>query len=122
MVRISNFTFSNMPPIEAHEIDNTGTIICDRNGIIEPLVQSIQKCFYIIPEQIERLYEYAFDNNLFPVIWRVYLALKAEVDTVDESISGKAKAFTDKFNKAFPDLFSEILKEGLINDEKNNKG
>jgi hypothetical protein len=118
MVRISNFTFSNMPPIETHEIDSIGTIICDRNGIIEPLVQSIQKCFYFIPEQIEKLYEYAFDNTLFPVIWRIYLAIKEEVDTVDENISSRAKTFMDKFNKAFPDLFSKMIHENLTNKDE----
>jgi len=118
MVRISNFTFSNIPPIEIHEIDGIGTIICDRNGIIEPLVQSIQKCFYIIPEQIEELYEYAFDNNLFPVIWRIYLAIKEEVNTVDENISSRAKTFMDKFNKVFPDLFSKIIHENLTNTDE----
>lgn len=118
MVRISNFSFDNILPIETFKFKEKGTVISGNNGIIEPIVQSIQKCFYSIPEQIERLYEYAFENNLFSVVWRIYLALRNEIDSVDHNISNKAKIFMDKFNKEFPDIFSEVIKENLKNEDE----
>lgn len=118
MVRISNFSLENIPPIESFEFKETGTVISGNNGIIEPLVQSIQKCFYVIPEQIERLFEHALNNKLFSVIWRIYLAIRPLIDSVDAQLSNRAKVLVDKFNKAFPDLFSEVIKENLDENEE----
>jgi len=117
MVRISNFSINNIPPIESFEFKKTGTVISGRNGIIEPLVQSIQKCFYIIPEQIEKLYEFAFENKLFPVIWRIYLAIREETNSVNNIVANKSSAFLKKFHEEFPDLFAEVLNE---ESENNN--
>jgi hypothetical protein len=111
IVRISNFSFNNLPPIKSYEFKNVGTVVCGEAGIIEPIVQSIQKCFYVIPEQIERLYNYAFENRIFQVIWRIYLAIRNEVNVVDKNISKRAQDFLKRFEKEFPDLFKEILEK-----------
>ena len=108
IIRISNFTFKNMPQIEVFEFDNIGAFLSGRNGIIEPIVQSIQKCFYVIPEQIERLYEYAVEEKLYLVIWRIYLAIRNEINSGNDEISNKAELFINKFNDRFPDLFKEL--------------
>lgn len=111
MVRISNFSFNNLPPIKSYEFKDVGTVVCGEAGIIEPIVQSIQKCFYVIPEEIERLYNYAFENRRFQVIWRIYLAIRDNVGIVDENISKRAQDFLTRFEQEFPDLFKEILEK-----------
>jgi hypothetical protein len=116
LARISNFTFGNLPPIKSYEFKDVGTIICGEAGIIEPIVQSIQKCFYTIPDQIERLYNYAFEKRIFQVIWRIYLALRDEVNIVDETISKQAQDFMVRFEKEFPELFKEILENNRDSD------
>lgn len=111
MVRITNFSFDNLPPIKNFEFKKIGTVISGRSGIIEPLVQSIQKCFYEIPDEIEKLYCYAFDNKIFPVIWRIYLAIRNEVESGDDDIASKAKEFMERFYNEFPELLENVLKE-----------
>ncbi len=118
ITRVSNFTFKNIPQIEVFEFDNVGTFLSGHNGIIEPIIQSIQKCFYVIPDQIERLYEYAVKEKLYLVIWRIYLAIRNETNSGNDDVSNKTKLFLDKFNDRFPDLFEELIS----NNTKKNKG
>lgn len=121
MVRVPSFSFENTPPVECFELSNTGTILLGGNGIIEPLVQSIQKSFRQIPEQIMRLAEFAFENNYFPVIWRIYLALREETNIVDEKLSSIATTFIDRFNSEFPELYKRLLLENSNSEITNDK-
>lgn len=115
--RITNFTFDNLPSIETYEFKDIGTVVSGKNGIIEPIVQSIQKCFYNIPEQIERLYNFAIENNEFALLWRIYLAVRNEVQNTDPKIANNANKFMLKFNEAFPVFFGDILTKDIEDED-----
>ena len=52
-----------MKPVESYDWEGIGSIISGHEGIIEPIVQSIQKCFLQIPSEIEVLYNKAFEEK-----------------------------------------------------------
>jgi hypothetical protein len=97
-------SIQNMKPYISHEIEGIGTLICEKEGIIEPIVQSIQRCFLIIPNEMEILFNRAFNENNIPLLWRIYLALLPFIDVTDEAKANQAKNFVEKFQNRFKEL------------------
>lgn len=94
-------SLQNMKPLESFNLQGIGYIISPREGIIEPIVQSIQQCFLDIPEEIVKLYEKAFEENNFNLLYRIGLALGTLTNYSDPKIAELAKAFGIKFIKYF---------------------
>ena len=52
-------SLKNIKPHELYEWDEVGTLVSGKEGIVEPIVQSINKFFANYPKQIERLFDIA---------------------------------------------------------------
>lgn len=108
-------SFNNMKPIESFELDGVGFIISGHEGIIEPFVQSIQKCFLIIPDEIKHLYERAFDENNFNLLYRIYLALRTMMNYTNSELAQKAKDYVKRFNEYFHVFMADFISKE-VND------
>ncbi|MEN0011346.1 MULTISPECIES: hypothetical protein [Flavobacterium] len=106
-------SLKNMKSIESFEWEGIGHIISGNEGIIEPIVQSIQKCFLEIPEEIEKLYDKAFEENNFPLIWRIYLALRSMLGYSDDKFVNQARCFVERFNEYFNDFMVDFLTKDI---------
>lgn len=89
---------------ESYDWEGVGHIVCGREGIVEPIVQSIFSCFFRIPDEIEHLIERAFDEENFALLWRIHLALREIKNHPDNLLAERAKAFTDRF-EAYSKVF-----------------
>jgi hypothetical protein len=106
-------SLSNMKHHEGFDWDGVGYIVSGHEGIIEPIVQSIQKCFFIIPDEIEKLYERAFEENNFNLLYRIYLALRTMMGYTDSELAKKAKEFVIRFNKYFNVFMADFLSKDV---------
>lgn len=84
-------------PIEQYSWKGIGDFVSGREGIVEPIVQSIYKCFFQIPLEIKRIYDRAFEIDNFPLLWRIHLAIREIADYQDESLSNQVKDFNNRF-------------------------
>ena len=110
-LRIGNFSFKNNPPIISHDIPNLGSVICEEAGVIEPIVHSIQKCLYTIPDEIIRLINYALVSKNLLLLWRFYLATIAEINSTNSKVSKISQSFIYRFEKDFPELLEHLIRK-----------
>lgn len=108
-------------PFKSYEWEEIGVIVCGEEGIIEPIVQSIQKCFLDIPLEIERLYEKAIADNNFPLVWRIYLALRPLSEYSDLNIAQKSNDFLEKFETYFESFMSDFMTKDIEDEEEKNR-
>lgn len=104
LLRPDTTKLEDMKSIISHDLPDGGTVVCEVQGIIEPIVQSLQKCFFEIPEEFEILCDEAMDEKNIHLLWRIYLALYPITSIADPEISNKAKSFMDKFISEFKDI------------------
>lgn len=110
-VKIGNFSFGNTPPIISHDFPTVGSIICEQAGVIEPLVQSIKKCLYIIPDEIISLSRYAFEYKQNFLLWKIFLATRTELLSTNTRVAQIAKEFIEKFQSVFSELISDLIEK-----------
>lgn len=99
--RYDHQSFSNLQGFHVHTIEGVGDIICETTGIIEPLVQSIQKYFMKMPHAMEDLINRAFDEKNIHLLWRCYLALLGVSTIIDEELSELANKFITRFKENY---------------------
>lgn len=99
--RYDHNSFSNLQGFHVHIIEGVGDIICETTGIIEPIVQSIQKYFIKMPHALDNLIEKGFEENNFHLLWRCYLALLGVSTIVDEELSELANKFITRFEQNY---------------------
>lgn len=114
-------SIQNMKSHESYDWERVGHIVSGHEGIIEPIVQSIQKCFFSIPKEIERLYEKGFRENNFPLIWRIYLALRPLTDYSDKDITNQANSFISKFDAYFNTFMSDFFTRNIEDEEEKKR-
>jgi len=114
-------SIQNMKSYESYDWEGIGHIVSGHEGIIEPIVQSIQKCFFSIPKEIERLYEKGFKENNFPLIWRIYLALRPLTDYSDEDITNQVNSFLSKFDTYFNSFMSDFFTRNIEDEEEKER-
>ncbi len=110
-------SLKNMKPLESFDWDGVGFMVSGHEGIIEPFVQSIQKCFLIIPDEIEYLSEKAFEENNFNLLYRIYLALRTMMNCTNSELAQKSKDYV----KRFDEYFRVFLADFISKDVKNPK-
>lgn len=111
-------SLQNMKPFESFEWEGVGLLISGHEGIIEPIVQSIQKCFLSIPEEIKRLYERGFEENNVNLLYRIYLALRTMIGYTDPVLESMAKDYVKKFNKYFNGFMADFLSKDIVEPEE----
>lgn len=114
-------SFSNWKPMQSWDIEDVGTIVSGREGIIEPIVQSINECFIKIPKQIKLLYNKGFKENNILLIWRCYLALRQFTNISDAKLSKQAKGFMKAFNPFFKNFMNECLTKNIVDEDERKK-
>ncbi len=102
-------SLTNMKEMEGFEWDGVGYMVSENEGIIEPIVQSILKCFTEIPTEIEILYNRAFEENNFNLLYRIYLALRTMMNFGNAELAAKAKSFVKRFNLYFHIFKADFL-------------
>lgn len=105
--RVDNTSLKNMRHYNYHIWEGVGEFTCESEGIIEPVVQSIQKCFFKIPDLIEELFNKAMEDKNFILLHRIYLAIRELTRYTEPEISGRANNLVDHINKFFDDFISE---------------
>jgi hypothetical protein len=113
-------SLQNMRPIEHFEFTGIGKIISGKQGIIEPIVQSLQKCFMQIPLHMDELCDRAFREDNFPLLWRIYLASRELISITDDNIAQRATSYVNRFNEYFNNFMSEYLTRDIA-DEKDQE-
>lgn len=106
-------SIKNMKYLEGHDWDGIGQIINGKEGIIEPIVQSIQKCFMQLPDQMILLSKYGFHQKNFNMLYRFYLALEGLTNFADKNISEKAVNFVKEFHTFFTEFMAEYLSKDI---------
>lgn len=111
-------SLQNMKPLETFDLEGHGHFISGHQGVIEPIVQSIQKCFLTIPEEIERLYERGFERNNINLLYRIYLALRTLTNYTDPKLAATAENYVKRFNKYFKAFMADLLSSDVENPQK----
>lgn len=114
-------SLKTMRPVEHFEWAGIGQIISGHEGIIEPIVQSIQKCFRSIPDDINHLYERGFQENNFAILWRTYLAARELLGSIEEHINEHAANYVRRFNEYFRTFIAEFLSKDIDDPEKREQ-
>lgn len=114
-------SLKNMKPIHTHAFEGIGETVDGTEGIIEPIVQAIQKCFFEIPDEIEKLYKRAIEDNNMMLVWRIYLAIRALVNIDNEDLSKRAKTFIKAFEIYFNKFMPEYLSKHIEDLEERKK-
>lgn len=107
--RADTQSLHNMKPHSGYDFAGIGYAVSGTEGIIEPIVQSIQKCFGEIPDHIIHLYERAFEENNFLLLWRIYLALREMIGITDDYLSELAEQFITRFHEFFKTFMADFL-------------
>jgi hypothetical protein len=107
-----------MKPLESFDWDGVGHLISGNEGIIEPIVQSILKCFFSIPEEIERLYERGFKENNINLLYRIYLALRTMTNYTDPKLAKIAEDYVEKFDKYFNSFMADFLSKDVEDSDE----
>jgi hypothetical protein len=97
-----------------------GFIVSGKEGVIEPIVQSIQKCFLQIPDEIEKLYHYAFETNNFNLLYRMYMGLRELIHLRNSPLAARAGEFVERFEEYFHEFLTNSITE-KIEDEKERE-
>jgi hypothetical protein len=113
LTRVFIRSVRNIKPLESYDWEDVGHIISGHEGIVEPFVQSIQKCFLLIPQEIKILYDRAFEENNFLLIWRIYLAIRSLTDFSDCEIANQANEFLNRFNDYFKKFMADYLSKDI---------
>lgn len=111
-------SLQNMKPLESFDLEGVGHLISGHEGVIEPIVQSIQKCFLSIPEEIKRLYERGFEENNVNLLYRIYLALRTMIGYSEPELEGMAKDYVKMFNKYFNGFMADFLSKDIEDPEE----
>lgn len=119
--RVNISDFHHMKPVSFLEIKDLGEFVDINCGIVEPIVQSIQKCFYQIPQEIELLYNHAFNEKQFPLLWRINLALKELIRSTDDKIKNRAINFVERFKKFQQEFIIEHLTKDITDEEEKKR-
>lgn len=106
-------SLKNMKPLESFDWEGVGFIVSGHEGIIEPFVQSIQKCFLQIPDEIKHLYERAFNENNFNLLYRIYLALRTMMNYTDSELAQKSKDYVKRFNEYFRVFMADYISKDV---------
>lgn len=117
LLRTYALPFKKLQSVSIYEFKKYGEIICGNEGIVEPIVQSLNTVFHHNPNLVEALYKKAIKQNNFQLIWRIYIAIRNETQNTDEKIALKASEFMQKFDEIFPLYFSEIITDGMEDEE-----
>lgn len=122
--RTENRNLNEMVEFRSRYIDGQGVIISSDMGVVEPIVQSIQNNFSIIPNEIERLYRGAIVEKNYLLLWRIYIALKDYKNSVNQVLSDKAKLFLLEYKPFFAKWMNSIIfqnDKNPIEEEKLKK-
>lgn len=99
--RVQTGSFDMTMSVLGSELPKAGYILSPKNGIIETLVQSIQKCFLIDHILILNLCEKAIETKSYAAIWRIYLALNALQGIADVTLELTARKIEFNARLAF---------------------
>jgi len=102
-------SLKNMKQLATFELQKEGFFISGEEGIIEPIVQSILKCFCVIPHEIEKLYQSALMERNTNLLYRLYLALRTMESVIDPDLARISKDFMMQFNSYFNDFLAGHL-------------
>ncbi|WP_454045055.1 hypothetical protein [Chryseobacterium sp. Marseille-Q8038] len=119
--RADSRSLGNMRSYESYEWEGIGQIISGKEGIIEPIVQSIQKCFLAIPNEMKLLYEFGLKERNFNLLYRFYLALHGLINIGDQDIAEKAQTYVRVFHKFFSEFMAEYFSKNLEDIEQRNE-
>lgn len=119
--RVDVRSFDNWKPISTWECDGVGTIVNGREGIVEPIVQSIQKCFFEIPKEIKLLYNKGFKEKNMLLIWRCYLAIRRCSSISEPKLAKQAKSFMKTFKPFFEEFMKEQLPKNITDADMRKK-
>jgi hypothetical protein len=106
-------SLQHMKPFQHFDWDGVGVLVSGRDGIVEPIVQSIQKCFMKMPDEVEVLWDRAFNENNFVLVWRIYLALREMVNITDPDLAARAAVFKSKFDPYFNAFMADFLSKDI---------
>ncbi|MGI9650919.1 hypothetical protein [Chryseobacterium sp. RLHN22] len=118
--RADSRSLRNMRPFESYEWERIGQIISTREGIIEPIVVSLQKCFRVIPDEMKLLCDYGFGEKNFNLLYRLYLAIHGLVNFGDPYIADLAQNYVRTFHRFFAEFMAAYLGKD-INDSPENE-
>jgi len=114
-------SLQNMKPLESFDWEGVGHLISGHEGIIEPIVQSIQKCFLSIPEEIKRLYERGFEENNVNLLYRIYLALRTMTNYTDSRLAEIAEDYVERFDEYFNVFMADFISKDIENPDERDK-
>jgi hypothetical protein len=101
-------SLSNLPACGFHKAGEQGRYVCEKSGIVEPIVQSIQKFFLTIGSDFDFLIERAFEDESTFLLWRIYLAIADMETIVDPELAERAGKFIKRFQKEYRHLFCDL--------------
>lgn len=114
-------SWENMKSLESFDWEGVGHLISGHEGIIEPIVQSILKCFLSIPDEIVKLYERGFKENNINLLYRIYLALRTMTNYTDSKLAKIAEDYVERFNEYFNSFMAEFLSKDVENPHEREK-
>jgi hypothetical protein len=114
-------SLTNMKPLEQFDLNGIGQLVSGREGVVEPFVQSLQQCFLDIPNYIEKLWERAFEETNFPLLWRIYIGLRDMFTITDSEIAEKAKKYVRALNEFFRVFMADYLSKDIENAEERER-
>lgn len=117
-IRPNKKSFLQMNCYENYDWDGVGQIINGKEGIIEAIVQSIQKSFTFIPGDMKLLYECGFRENNFTLLYRFYLALYNLSYSTEPTIAEEAKTYVRLFHRFFTDFMAKYLSKEIESTEE----
>lgn len=121
MARTYALPFKGIQSLSTHNFDKFGEVVCESEGIVEPISQSVNFVFRHHPDMLTILYKKAIKEDNLPLLWRINIALQNEENNVDPEIAKKATIFMRKYRRAFKDIFPEIITQHIKDPAKKKQ-
>lgn len=118
LCRVDPSSLRNMRHYDYHVWEGVGEFTCITEGVIEPIVRSIQKCFLALPILIEELFDKAEEDNNFILLHRINLAIREYIGYTEPELSEKAKCLVTRFNNYFKGFISDYFTRHIEDSEK----
>jgi hypothetical protein len=94
--RIDTVRLDEMRPIQTHDLPNGETILCNSEGIIEPIALAMLHQLRRDPAETKQLMDWAIDQDAVYLVWRLMGVATAAMTITNSAVATAAVEISEK--------------------------
>ena len=109
LIRPEDNATDKIKGFHVHEFKGRGTCVCGQMGIVEPITDAIFDGFHIFPNYMGLLAKWAADNDILPLAFRIMIAARFSITSVDEKVSNAAHEAINSLKEYLSDFLEHLV-------------